>query len=98
LKLPVDCPLAGKVLPTQGIPGEIEQAVVLALWVLPIVLELLDVNGIIPAKSGKWERIAKTNVLVPTTTTITPIVQISITFVMPPVVDFETAPVVCVLW
>ena len=96
--MPVDCPLAGRVVPTQGIPGAKEQAVVLALWLLLIVLELLDVNGIMPTKPGKWERIAKTNVLVPTTTTITPIVQISITFVMPPVVDFETALVVYVLW
>ena len=96
--MPVDCPLAGKVLPTQGVPGETEHAVVLALWLLLIVLELLDVNGIMPAKPGKCERNAKTNALAPTTTTITPIVQISITFVMPLVVDFETAPVVCALW
>ena len=86
--MPVDWPLA------TGDEGEVP----LALLLLLIVLVLLDVNGMMPAKPGKWERIAKTNVLVPTTTTITPIVQISITFVMPPVVDFETAPVVCVLW
>src|SRR5260370_32248893 len=94
LNVPVDCPLAGKVVPTQGIPGETEHAVVLALWLLLFVLELLDVNGIIPAKPGKRERIAKTNALAPTTTTITPIVQISITFAMPLVVGLETAPVV----
>ena len=86
--MPVYWPLA------TGDEGEVP----LALLLLLIVLVLLDVNGMMPAKPGKWERIAKTNVLVPTTTTITPIVQISITFVMPPVVDFETAPVVCVLW
>ena len=98
MKAPVDCPLAGKVLPKQGVPGETEHAVVLALWLLLIVLELLEVNGIMLAKPGTCERNAKTNVLAPTTTTITPIVQISITFVMPLVVDFETAPVVCALW
>lgn len=100
--MPVDWPLAtgdeGEVVLAQGIPGETAQPVVLALWLLLIVLELLDVNGIMPAKPGKCERNAKTNVLAPTTTTITPIVTISITFVMPPVVDFDTAPVVCVFW
>ena len=96
--MPVDWPLAGKVVPTQGVPCETEQAVALVLWLLLIVLVLLDVNGIMPAKPGKWERIAKTNALAPTTITITPRVQRSITFVMPPVVDFEAAPVVCALW
>ena len=86
--MPVDWPLA------TGDEGEVP----LTLLLLLIVLVLLDVNGMMPAKPGKWERIAKTNALAPTTITITPIVQRSITFVMSLVVDFEAAPVVCALW
>lgn len=99
--MPVDLPLATgddrEVVPTQGIPGETAQAVALILGLLLIVLELLDVAGIMPAKLGRCERNAKTNALAPTATTTTPIVTIRITFVMPPVADLAAAPVSCAL-
>ena len=101
MKLPVDLPLAtgddGEVLPTQGIPGETAQAVALVLGLLLIVLVLLDDAGIMPAKLGRCERNAKTSALAPTAITTTPIVTISITFVIRPVADFEAALATCSL-
>ena len=97
--MPVDWPLAtgveGEVVPAQGIPGEIAQAVALALRLLLIVLLLLDVAGMMPAKLGKCERNAKTSALAPTATTTTPMIAIRITFVMPPMAPFEAVIVTC---
>ena len=61
-----------------------------------MVLLLLDVAGMMLAKPGKCERNAKTSALAPTATTTTPIVTISITFVIPPVAPFEAALALCV--
>jgi hypothetical protein len=91
LKVPVDSPPATgevrEVVPTQGVPGKTAQA--FALGLLLIVL-LLDVAGMMLAKPGMCERNAKTSALEPMATTTTPIVTISITFVIPPVDPFET--------
>ena len=98
LKVPVDWPLATgdvrEVVPTQGVSGKTAQA--FALGLLLIVL-LLDVAGMMLAKPGMCERNAKTSPLAPRATTTTPIVMISITFVMPPVATFEVVLVPCAL-